>query len=81
MVTPQKFKSRKRVTSNITDVGDVDEDFQHLNSNIFKPKEIDLNRKTHSSPSKSLRHASDLIDDKSQVIIFLLLLSLVKIIV
>lgn len=70
MVTPQKFKSRKKESSIDISVGDVEDDLKHLNSNIFKPKEIDFNRKAHSSPSKSMRHTSDLVDDNLQVIYF-----------
>lgn len=82
MVTPQKFKSRKRVTPSSIIVGDDDEDdLKHFNSNIFEPKEIDFDRKAHSSPSKSMRHSSDLVDDHLQVILLIIVYVYNKIIV
>ena len=72
MVTPQKFKSRKRVTPSSIIVEDDDDDLKHFNSKIFEPKEIDFNRKAHSSPSKSMRHSSDLVDDNLQVIFLII---------
>lgn len=50
------------------------EDLKHLKVNSeFKAKEVEENRKAHSSPSKSMRRTSDLFGESSQVrIIFFL---------
>lgn len=47
---------------------EVIEDLKHLKVNAeFKTKELEINRKAHSSPSKSLRRTSDLFGENSQV--------------
>lgn len=51
-----------------TEAQDVIGDLKHLKVNVeFKPKELETNRKAHSSPSKSMRRASDLFGANSQV--------------
>lgn len=43
-------------------------DLKHLRVDAeFKGKELEVNRKAHSSPSKSLRRTSDLFGENSQV--------------
>lgn len=55
-------------TSTNNEAQDVVEDLKHLKVNVqFKAKELEKNRKAHSSPSKSMRRTSDLFGENSQV--------------
>lgn len=75
MDTQQILSATKRseTTACATDVGGgvVDDDLKRLkvNSEVFEKKEIDFDRKAHSSPSKSTRESNDIFGGISQVIV------------
>jgi hypothetical protein len=54
-------------STNIEAQDDI-EDLKHLKVNAeYKAKQLEVNRKAHSSPSKSMRRTSDLFGENSQV--------------
>jgi hypothetical protein len=75
MDTQQTLPAATRRSETITcaiDVGDDDDDDLKrlkVNSEVFEKKEIDFDRKAHSSPSKSTRESSDIFGGISQVIV------------
>jgi hypothetical protein len=74
MNTQQILSTKNRsetTTCGTTDVGEsvFDGDLKRLkvNSEVFEKKEIDFDRKAHSSPSKSMRESNDIFGGISQV--------------